>query len=321
MKRFLFLLFLLPVLMSGCVTGVSNEETAVVYYNLGNAYLELEQWDKAVSAFLNAVSLDNTLFRANYNLARTYISSGNIQKGIEVLEALLPEDEENSVILETLAWAYHLSGENSRALSVYEKILFRTEVNQNALYNGGMILWSQEKIDEAYDYLTRLYRISPDDPELLFNLGLLEIETKKSDGLEYFIACRDLDPQRKDNLAALGEAFYNDKSYVSALEVYDEYLDMDNSDGRILFEKAFILLTAIEDLEAGLTALSDAVSAGFEDTERFNALAGYPDLLYGEEIRKYLNDGGLLNDQEEISTDDDDGSVDEPVSDPPSPDE
>ena len=94
------------------------------------------------------------------------------------------------------------------------------------------------------------------------------------------------------------ELFANEGYYAPALEAYDKYLQLDDTNGNVLFEKAFILLTAIVDLEGGLTTLSASVSAGFKDENRFRELAEYPDLIYGIEIRDYLVKNGLYDDEE-----------------------
>ncbi|HOV64743.1 MAG TPA: hypothetical protein PLG43_12790, partial [Spirochaetia bacterium] len=79
-----------------------------------------------------------------------------------------------------------------------------------------------------------------------------------------------------------------EKRYGDAVASLDKYLSIKPDDAAALFEKAFILLTAIEDREKGLSALTASLKAGFHDAERIKALTEYPDLLYSDDIQKII---------------------------------
>ncbi len=154
--------------------------------------------------------------------------------------------------------------------------------------------------------MIKLYEFSSDDSDLLYNLGLIELELEKSSGLEFFKACRVLSPERTDNLAALGKAYADEEYYALSLEAFDKYLNFESSDSDILFRKAYILLTSVEDLTAGINTLSAAVSAGYNDKTGFKELSEFPDLLFHQEIMDYLVQNSLY---------DPDGASEEDISD------
>ena len=220
---FILMLFLLSIL--SCATSVPGEEAAKAYYNLGNAHVSLKEYDKAALAYLKAIELDETLVKANFNLARVYIDSGYLNKGIEILDSLLKEDPENGVLLKTIGYAYYLKGKNEEAIKAYEKVLLKSKYDENALYNSGIILYELNKKDKALEVYLRLYSISPDDESLLLNLGLLEAELKKyPEAIKYLESYRKKKPGNTDVEIALGDSYAAEKEYGKSLVVYDSVL-------------------------------------------------------------------------------------------------
>jgi len=49
-------------------------------YNLGNAYVKMEQWDDALQAFQQAVWIQDTYPEPHYGLAVVYARTGNLKK-------------------------------------------------------------------------------------------------------------------------------------------------------------------------------------------------------------------------------------------------
>ncbi len=299
LKLVISLLFLL-FLLSSCVTGIPESEAAVVYYNLGNAYFELGEYDKAINAFKYSLDLDAGLFRAGYNLSRIYIESGKIEKSIQILKELLIKDEDNSILLETLGWAYHLAGDDEKALEIYTQLLLRVEYNENALYNIGVIYWNKGEFREAYNSFYKLYSISPDDDQLLYNLGVLNIELKNtSSGISYLKAAKEKNPDNVVCLTALGDAYSELQLFSDALDNYNAALLIDKGLKDIYFKKAYILLTAIEDFDEGIQNLKNAVDLGFNDIEEIEELCDYPDLYRKDEVQEYLMEHGLYTEKTE----------------------
>ena len=84
-------------------------------------------------------------------------------------------------------------------------------------------------------------------------------------------------------MTALIEALKDVRNYIRAIEIYDSLIAL-NPDPDYIFDKAFILLTAIEDYSLGIPALELALQEGFSDTERLSSLSDYPDLLDKDRI-------------------------------------
>jgi tetratricopeptide (TPR) repeat protein len=301
-SRIVFLTcFCALLIFSGCTTGVSEQEAAKVYYNLGNAYFELDQLDKAVDAYMQALELDDSLERASYNLARVYLESGYVERGIELLEQLLENDPDNSILLNTLAYAYTLNGENTEALSIYQDVLSENEYDKNALYNSGVLYWNMEEYSKAEQQFESLYSLTPENKTLLYNLGMLELDMENREkGVRYLNAYIEAGGEKIEAFNVLGDAYRQEEYYNKALSMYNHVLEKEKDRPQILFKKAFILLTAIGDNKAGMETLEEAVVAGFEDKEQLLELIGHPDLLNKDQVKAFLLEKNLLT-QEDIT--------------------
>ena len=91
-------------------------------------------------------------------------------------------------------------------------------------------------------------------------------------------------PDAADALLALARVEGAQRRYDAALELYadaEQRLAEDDPRGaEAAFERAAILLTAVEDPIAGLEALRTALQRGFDDEQRLADLLVRDDLLY-----------------------------------------
>jgi FimV-like protein len=298
------LLFLLPAvfLLVSCVTGIEEKDVAPVYYNLGNAYMELEEYEKAAEAYLQALSMDDSFAKATFNLAKVYIEKGDITEAIAVLEELLEDDPENAIILSTLAYANTLRGGLSDALAMYEQALDRDPYNSNALYNAAVIHWRLENNEEALELFRQVLEIEPEDDGAMFNIGMLHREAGNNEkAISYLSAYLEKHPKETEALKVLGTLYFEEEYYAKAMEMYDRILEISEENPEIYFQKAYILLTVIGNSEEGFAMLEKAVFAGYKEREKYRNLIENPELLGREQIEEYLSEQGLLDEEAETA--------------------
>jgi len=281
--------------LSSCATPVTAKQAAQVYYDLGNAYSKLGEQDKATAAYLNALKLDSTLLEASYNLARAYIEAGSFEKAISLLEKLLVKDPENFVVLNTLGYAYYRKGDKEHALAYYDQVLKLSPANENALFNRGTILTQEGKTQEAIDVFEKLYKANG-DASLLLTLGRLELSLGSNDqGIHYLEAYRLAKPDDFEGLKALGDAYREEKLYEKALNAYDAAIKAKPDSPAVLYAKADILLTAIQDEPNGIRALKAALDAGFNDRKALKTLLDNPELVGTQAVDELLRSKNLLD--------------------------
>ena len=301
MKLFWLLVVLLSVVvLAGCATGgVPEAEVAQLYYNLGNTYFELNQLDSAIRAYQHAISLDESLVTAGYNLARVHIESGKIEEGKKLLEQLLEEDPENSILLGTLGWAYYLQSDFDSSLALYLQILERIANVQNALFNAAVLSEKLDKKDDALVFYLQLYDLKP-SAEVLYRLGYLYFDLNEpAKAIEYLEVYRKEAPEDYDGLLTLSRAYALERYYANALELYDLVLEVNENDPVVYFEKAEIQLLYIENLEEGIKSLRAALEYEFDDNTRLMELLDSPELKYRDDVSKLYDELGALKEEEQ----------------------
>lgn len=83
-----------------------DEQNAVVYHNLGVAYLRAEKRDKAEKAFRTALTLAPGMPESTLALAQVLLNENRIGDSIRLLQRYVADRPEDHQVRETLAWAY-----------------------------------------------------------------------------------------------------------------------------------------------------------------------------------------------------------------------
>jgi tetratricopeptide (TPR) repeat protein len=269
---------ILIIILSSCSSVTYEQELVEAYSNLGNAYNDLGKLEQSSAAFVRALQIDPSFPSAAFNLGLVQIQSGEYESGIKVLKGLLKKEPENILVLKVLAWGYYKYTSLDRAVEIYDSILQLDPYNIDALNNITILMISMLMYEEAYPHLIRLEEAGVDTDSNYYNLGLTERELELSTGLNWFEKAYNKDPGLEKNIIALIEALKIDKDYERVIELYDILLNI-NSEPAIYFDKAFVLLTAIEDYERGIPALEISLQNGFNGNERIDELKNYKDLL------------------------------------------
>ena len=276
MKRLLPFLFLLAaalLILGGCVTSRRDREIASEFYDLGNAYVELGKYDKAIAEFQAALKIDPSFVKADYNLALAYGHAKRPEDAVPILKRLLLADPENTQVLSALGWAYHLAARDADALVQYTTVVRLSPADLNALYNAGIILWKLKRPQEAMEKFNDLLERAPDDADALYAAGSLLLSLDDAAGSSDMIS-RYLDkkPADSEGWYLLAAADERQKKYTQALAAYDKIIALDPSQGNAWFGETRLLLTVVEDAQRGLDTLAKALATGFKDLKAVQAL-------------------------------------------------
>ncbi|MFO7850784.1 MAG: tetratricopeptide repeat protein [Spirochaetia bacterium] len=290
-------IFLFTLLVSGCVHSKTKLELAETYYNLGNVYAELGQWEDASKAYLRAVELDPSLRRAGYQRALVYMEAEEYEKAEEQLTSLLSEDPENQKIQENLAWLYIRSGREDEARRLYENILERNPADCDVRYNFALLEAEEERWESTRDILDECLRYEAADGEIYRLLGKAGMELGEEEGVGFLEKAYEEDSSLPGIEKELAAAYRKVEQYESAVDMYDNIIrkiedtEEDTKEaGKYYFEKAYIYFTAMEDYERGEEALAEALEKGFRDEEELASLASFPRLLDPERILDILEE-------------------------------
>ena len=173
MKKQFFLLikslfyFLCLISLISCAGGLSKRESARVYYNLGNAYFELGKNDEASSAYLRALDFDDDLKVASFNLARTYIETEKYSEALRLLDNMLENDSENTVVHSAKGYCLFVWEIMMQPLESYLDVLEINPGDQDALFNYALIMTELEDYKTAIEKFAVLKNTNPDDDFLV----------------------------------------------------------------------------------------------------------------------------------------------------------
>ena len=178
-----------------------------IYKTLGFMYTDMGQIDKAITAYLNAVELDQKDANLYYNLSTLYEKAGNKERADFFLAkaiSLQPEDMESRLKLaESLSKAgkyqeaeKHLTeilnkkpnsvkamvllvpvlekqGDKKRLIEIYRKMLSLDPKNETLAYNIAVLEYEAGRFKESVPYFEKYLESHPDDVEvhsLLFDI-------------------------------------------------------------------------------------------------------------------------------------------------------
>jgi len=288
-------LALSAALLEACVTSQSGKQIASDYYNIGNAFFDLGQYDKAITYYQDALREDPGMVKADYNLALTLVRMKRMDEAITILKRLLTGDQKNTTLMAALGWAYHQQGKDQEALNQYEAILALSPADQNALYNSGIILWKMKKKEDALARFRKVLDVSPDDSDSLYAAGsiLLSLD-QPSDAADMLSRYVEKKPDDVDAWYLVAASAERMQKYSRALDAYDKIISIDAKQANAWFGEARLLLTVVEDPQRGLDVLDKALTHGFADKDAVKALLASPQLLEKDKVEAALKEHDLL---------------------------
>jgi len=283
----------LLIVLTSCTTLVRQDDLAGEYYNLGNAFFQLERYQEAADYYQKALALNPELATANYNLARSYLQVGRTTDAVAILRRLLTDDPSNLLLKETLGYARYLEGNSEEALSIFLSVIESSPYRTRALFNAALIYIDRGRFATALPLLERARNAAPSDNEVKLYLGIALLEA----GGDPERALRIIDEARSDTgslsareLSLLGAAYADSRYYKRALDTFDELLQAEPNNQEALFTEAVILLTEADEGEKGLAMLRRAVNAGFSDEGRVTRLLDNPGLVNEDAVRSLLKE-------------------------------
>lgn len=299
-------LLLLLLLLAGCATDLSRAELATEYVVLGAGYLGQDQPEQAIGYLERALELQPDTPGARFHLARALIRAERAAAAAPHLKVLLAAAPDNLRVLELQAAALQQRGRRREALAVYRTLLQLHPAHHTARYNAAMLLWAGGDRAAAADHLRTLLDHHPDDQEARYQLGVLLAEAELPDEAAAVLSrYLEAEPTDVDALVALARVETRRRRYLAALDAYQPAIAAlqergspapaggqgNDARGRLAelqFERAVILLTAVEDPYAGLAALEAALAGGFDDPQRLAALLAEPNLLLPEQVQRVV---------------------------------
>ncbi len=195
------------------------------YNNLGEAYDQRGEFDKAIAEFEAAVRLNPRYFFALNNLGNIHGKKKDYPKAIHYFKKALAEKPGYPPALYNLARALHLTGRPDQALASYRKAVAGDPFLKEAFYNLAHLALQFGLIDEAIQNFQRFIALRPDHPEARFGLGNAYAMNGRFDqALEQFSRAAQLKPGFLLPVAGIANIQLQRGDVDAALATYDAAL-------------------------------------------------------------------------------------------------
>ena len=151
-------------------------EIAEAHNNLGNALAGRGRNEDALEAYNRAIRLRKGFVQARVNRARVRLALGERDEARVELDAILAETPDNALANALSGDLLMTEDDWEGAIAAYLKSLERDPANLDARANLGAGLHALGALDEAEHVFRDALRLSPEAPDLHWNLALLLLQ-------------------------------------------------------------------------------------------------------------------------------------------------
>jgi tetratricopeptide (TPR) repeat protein len=285
----------LASLGASCATDAGRRQAAA-WTEIGNAWAELEKWDKAGDAWSRAMALDPGQAVAGYNLSRSLAEAGKYDESIAMSDTYLATDPDNAAVLAVKAYALHKAGRSDAAIVVYERVAVLNGGDSASLFNLAVLYESSGRREDALARYGDILTLKPDDALASYRKGLILAASGDAEAALPFIQrYADANPASLEAILSLALVREAAGRFADAMDSYAAIVAKDGNDADAWFALARLRLTVAGDETGGLEALDKAIAKGWKDAEQAKALLGSPKLAAADKVREKLDAAGLLD--------------------------
>lgn len=199
-----------------------NSDDPEIFFNLGKAYFDIENYQDALIYFEKNISLSSptpevlvdmgTSFR---HLSRHKDSLDYFKKALKLRKDFIPALNNAAISLIELK-------DFQGALEFVDQALKVAPNDASILTNRGCILINLRRHDEAVETLKKALGISPNFLEALVNLGNVQVFKRNiSDALSIYKKITEIEPHNVENWINLGSTLSKSREYSQAQIAFD----------------------------------------------------------------------------------------------------
>lgn len=303
MKK-LFLANLAVLFILSCVSKYSGEDLSIEYFNIGNAYSDLEDLDNAIKYYKKSLVYNSEFNKSRFNLIDIYMYKEDLNSAKEQLEILLAYDKENLKLKKLSAYLSYREGDLGLALNKYLDLFDSGDQSYDVLISIIKLYYQEDDLVQALAFSDKLHKDSvvfkgmsvEDKVEFYYLTGLIYKETENDDkALSYWEECYSLDGKDLFILKLLLEEYTELEDHGKVQEILTVLIGVDSDNkGFYLFRLAEVSFLGLNNFSEGYIRLEEAIEAGYKDKDKFNELLEKPNLIGVDKIRQLLIDNEIL---------------------------
>jgi tetratricopeptide (TPR) repeat protein len=232
--------------------GMNPEDPTEAYSQLGQAYFEAGNFEKAAPAFKEALKANNQDINLNYKLAQAYHKSGQYElaeKLYSFLAELSPEDVR--IYYNTIVMMYDEAKIPEKAVEAARKLVDIEPDNSEALYNLGYMLIKQKKFADSVDVFNRTIELNPGMEYAYHQLGYSHTQLKQwAKSVEVYQKLADVMPDNADAWMGIGQGYMQQKKWDPAVEPLKKVIDLKPDNAYAYYNLAICYLNLNDNFSA-----------------------------------------------------------------------
>lgn len=256
-----------------CVSVPDPQNLAEDFYNLGNGYLGLKNYEKASEYYKRALEINPKLYQGQFNLVQAYVLTGRLDDAKGLVDLLISKDPENTLVREASAFLLAKQGRFDEAYttykSLYEQGVARQSVVSNLLSLGDVL----DKNQEAFEFGLLLKSMAPDSPLVSGKLGIVALKLGKENEADLYLEEYESSiASDQKALAVYAERLASLEYFARAIRVYNTLATLSPKDASAWFRLSELYLLNAGDAVGGKAAFSKAMESGYSDKARISKL-------------------------------------------------
>jgi tetratricopeptide (TPR) repeat protein len=145
---------------------------AVAYYDRGNAYKNLKDYDRALADYSDALKLDPRYAHAYLNRGFVYVAKNDADHALADLNRSIQFDPNETLAYFNRGLVYRLGKHNpAAAIADFTEVIKRSPDSGNAYYERGLAYADKGDFQRALDDYDKAMQRTPKDAQLLFARG------------------------------------------------------------------------------------------------------------------------------------------------------
>jgi tetratricopeptide (TPR) repeat protein len=187
-------------------------EKVDAYKNLAFSYAQKDDQEAAIQTYHDALQVAPDDLEIKNFLGQLHYSTKKFDKAIEILSEVIekadPSSEIYSQALLSLAFSYDLTDQPDKAIAAYKSAIKASPDNTDLIFNLGRILMQQKDFDKAIENFQKVIDKKPEDFDALMSIGNCYLNMEKfEEAVPFYEKATEIKP---DNIQAwnnLGVAY------------------------------------------------------------------------------------------------------------------
>lgn len=219
--------------------------SAVAWYNLGQAYYRLEQFDKAIGAFDYAILIDAKFYEAHAYLASTYVSQEKYREAIQEFELSHEEGRPTPEALCNIGECYEKLREWDLSRRFYQRAIDLDPTMDEAWFGIGIIMNEQERHFEAIHFFRKAVELYAESVEYWLALAAAEYQVGNVvSSLEAYEKATEVAPDSKDAWLNWSIILYEQGNFSGAIDLMRNAVEVQPAEAELHYRLCAYLLAA-----------------------------------------------------------------------------